>query len=220
MNRDVKGLSLFAPILLIVIIAIGFVMWSLNLVAQQRTFAFLLSAELIAFAMLVYLYYVENLKDVSKDWLAIGSASLIVLILLSVAVFPGVMPSAPTPNVNVTLYEGEISLNANSTLYGFGYAANNLTSPGPTLTFNMSSIVNMTVINVGQMSHNWALVSSNQTSAPVLFHAQIQSENNPLLPNQTGSVVFTVSQTGDFYYICQVPGHVSLGMWGKVTVNP
>jgi len=61
-------------------------MWSLDLIAQQRTFAFLLSAELIAFAMLVYLYYRETPQDISRKWLFSGAAAIAVVVLLAVSV--------------------------------------------------------------------------------------------------------------------------------------
>jgi len=217
MSRYTKGLGLIAVLLLIFIIVTAVTMWTLDLIAQQRTFAFLLSAELIAFAMLVYLYYGETPKEVSRQWLFSGALALAVVVLLGVSVIPGVTTTPSTsPNVNVTLYEGAIS----SSIYGFGYTANSLVSPGPTLTFKVGDVVNVTVTDVGQLPHNWAIVSTNQTSASVEFNAQIRSGSSPLQHEETGSVIFTVTKAGDFYYICQVPGHVDLGMWGKVIVNP
>jgi plastocyanin len=217
MSRYIKGPGLIGTLLLVFIVAIGFAMWTLDLVAQQRTFAFLFSAELLAFSMLVYLYYAATPQEIRKRWLLIGSVALAALVILAVAVFPGVSttPKTQTPNVSIVLYEGKISASS----YGFGYSPTSLVSPGPTLTFKVGDVVNVTVTNVGQLPHNWALVSSNQTSAPVQFGAQIQSASNPLQHGQTGSVVFTVTKAGAFYYICQVPGHVELGMYGQVVVN-
>jgi plastocyanin len=212
-----KGPGLIAAILLIFIFVVAVAMWSLDLIIQQRTFAFLLSAELVAFAMLVYLYYVEDPNEISRRWLSSGALGLAVLVVLSAVVLPNVASSsAPTPNVSVILYEGEIS----STLYGFGYSSNTLTSPGPTLTFKVNDVVNVTVIDIGQFPHNWAIVTNNQSSsAPVVFNAQFASPTNPLQHGQSGSVVFAVTQAGNFYYICQVPGHLDVGMWGAVVVN-
>jgi len=152
MSQYLKGPGLIATLLVIFIVVIGVVMWSLDLVAQQRTFAFLLSAELVAFAMLVYLYYAETPREISRRWLATGSVALAVVILLAVAVFPGVTITA--------------------------------------------------------------------TLTPVQFSAQIRSASSPLQHGESGSVVFTVTQAGDFYYICQVPDHADVGMYGQVVVNP
>ena len=216
MSQYLKGPGFIAVLLLVFIVVTAVTMWTLDLIAQQRTFALLLSAELIAFAMMVYLYYVETPKDISRRWLFAGAIALAAVVLLAASVIPGVTNTSTTPNVNITLYEGAVSSN----LYGFGYSANNLVSPGPTLTFKVGDIVNVTVTDVGQLPHNWAIVSTNQTSAPVQFKAQIRSASSPLQHGETGSVVFTVTKAGDCYYICQVEGHVDLGMWGKVVVNP
>jgi lysylphosphatidylglycerol synthetase-like protein (DUF2156 family) len=146
MSQYLKGAGLIATLLVIFIVVIGVVMWSLDLVAQQRTFAFLLSAELVAFAMLVYLYYAETPREISRRWLVTGSVALAVVILLAVAVFPGVtIATTSTPNVSITLYEGEISLS----LYGFGYSPASLVSSGQTLTFKVGDVVNVTVTDVG-----------------------------------------------------------------------
>jgi hypothetical protein len=86
MSQDIKGPRFLAVLLLSLIILMAVTMWSLDLVAQQRTLAFLLSAELIAFAMFVYLYYGDTPKEVSRQWLFSGAVALVILVLLGVAV--------------------------------------------------------------------------------------------------------------------------------------
>jgi FtsP/CotA-like multicopper oxidase with cupredoxin domain len=121
-----------------------------------------------------------------------------------------------TPTVSILLYEGEIS----SSKYGFGTSANNLTSPGPTLRFKTSDIVNITVVNVGKMPHAFAITSAPRTGATVLFNAQIGSASNPLQTGQQGTVIFAPNNAGSsFYYICPVPGHAELGMYGSVVIT-
>ncbi len=207
-------LRIITVFLLAFVIVIGVSVWLLDLVNQQRVFGFLISAELIAFALLVYIFYEEN-PGVSKKLLVAGFASLAVLVSLAAAVFVGV-GSTPKPTISVTLYAGEIT----PTSYGFGNSSNSITSPGPTLTFKVGDVVNMTLLNVGKMGHNWALTTANQTSASVLFNARIASGNVPIQSNQMGFVIFKITQSGNFYYICQVPGHVQVGMWGNVVINP
>ena len=118
-----------------------------------------------------------------------------------------------TPNVTITLYEGE----ASTSLYGFGYSASSLASPGPTLNFKVGDVVNMTVINVGTLPHAWE-ISDSKTGGNILFNAQIAT-SSPLNTGQRGNVIFTVNQAGNFFYICPVPGHSDLGMWGNVVVT-
>jgi hypothetical protein len=90
MSQYMKGPGLIAVLLLIFVIVTAITMWSLDLIAQQRTFAFLLSAELIAFAMLVYLYYGETPREVSRRWLFLGAVALAMVVLLGVSAIPGV----------------------------------------------------------------------------------------------------------------------------------
>ena len=117
------------------------------------------------------------------------------------------------PTVNIVLYEGEIS----ATKYGFGNTSTTLTSPGPTLRFNLTDVVNITVINVGMMPHAFAITNAPKTGATVLFNAEIGAANNPL---QSGSVIFTPNNAGSsFFYICPVPGHAEVGMYGSVIIN-
>ena len=97
--------------------------------------------------------------------------------------------SNKTPTVNIVLYEGEIS----PTKYGFGNSSNLLTSPGPTIRFNMSDVVNITVVNVGNMPHAFEITNAPKTGATVLFNAEIgassylepgQTRNRNFYPNQ------------------------------------
>jgi uncharacterized cupredoxin-like copper-binding protein len=217
MSRDFDSQRVTAYFLLAFLVIVGVSVWALNLITQQRIFGFLMSAELVAFAMLVYIFYEQN-PGVSKKLLSAGFAALAVLVLLAAAVLAGVGTTSPLPppNVSMTLYAGQVSL----AVYGFGNSATNITSPGPTLTFTVGNVVNMTVFNVGTMPHNWALVSSESTSGKVLFGAQIDSGSVPIPVNETASVVFKVTESGDYFYICQVAGHVQLGMWGNVVINP
>ena len=116
--------------------------------------------------------------------------------------------------IAMTLYEGEVS----GTSYGFGNGATSLTSPGPTLTFTEGKTYTMTVHNVGTLPHSWEIASSNTGTPSPLF----SSEVNPgayIAAGGSGSVTFTPTQTGNFYYVCPVPGHADLGMWGNVTIN-
>ncbi len=210
------------PVSLVVFIAVvAVILWFIDLINQWRAFAFLLSAEFTAFAMLVYIYRVaittEFPMKLSKSWLSTGYGAIILLVILSIAVS---LPGAPTPKPNVTivLYEGEIPAISRS---GFGFNATNLTSPGPTLNFTVGDVVNMTVYNVGQEPHNWAIVSANQTSAPLLFDAHVATIDFPLHHGDYGTDIFTVTEAGNFFYICQIPGHLTEdGMWGRVTVKP
>ena len=209
--------SSMAIFLVLFLIVDGVTIWLVDFNTQQEVFGLLVSAELVAFAILAYLYYIEDPKDLSRKWITAGFVSVAAFLLLAAALFAGVgSESSPTPNVFLTIYSGEIS----GSVYGFGNSSSPLSSPGPTLNFKVGDVVNITLVNIGQMPHNLAIVSANQSDASVLFGGQIGSDSAPLQANQSASVIFTVTKAGDFYYICQVDAHLQLGMWGNVVITP
>jgi len=116
----------------------------------------------------------------------------------------------------LTWYAGEVSTSA----YGFGTSASTITSPGPTLNLVEGTTYNMTVYNVSTMSmdHSWEIVSSKAASTSPLWGAGI-GVSTYISPGSSGSVTFTPTQTGNFYYVCTFPGHIALGMYGKVVVS-
>ena len=106
--------------------------------------------------------------------------------------------------------------------YGFANSAASISSnPGPTMAFTAGQTYTVILHNVGTMPHNWAIVNTKADGATdVLFDAKIASASNPVQQGATGQVTFTAGSAGSYYYICQVDSHVSLGMWGTVTINP
>jgi plastocyanin len=216
MERRIDGMRLVAVLLLVFMVEGGVVIWLLDLVAQQRIFGLLVAAEFVAFALLVGLYYEENPKDLNKKWLYSGIIALLAISLIAgVTVFSAV-PAPLIPNVEITLYAGEIS----PTLYGFGFSRDNITSPGPTLTFKVGDTVKVTLNNAGQMPHNWMITGKNQTEAGVLFDAEVASDMVPLQAGQNASAIFKLTEPGNFFYICEIADHLQLGMWGNVVINP
>ena len=140
---------------------------------------------------------------------------------LSMLVFP-IQPSLSpsgginkTPTVSFTIYGGEIS----SAKYGFGFSPTNLTSPGPTISFSSSDVVNITFINAGTMSHAFVVTDAPKSTGNILFGAEIGSSTNPLSPGGKGTIIFQPSGAGNRYYICPVPGHAELGMWGNINIT-
>jgi uncharacterized cupredoxin-like copper-binding protein len=150
-------------------------------------------------------------------------AAMLLVAALSMLVLPiqpplitGPISTGRTPTVNVVLYAGEIS----GSRYGFGYSANNLTSPGPTLRFKTSDVVNVTIINIGNFPHDFAVVNAPRTGAMVLFNSEIIPAANALQPGQKGTVIFSPNSPNDqYYYICPVAGHAESGMYGAVIVT-
>lgn len=152
-------------------------------------------------------------KGKSKTGLYAIIAIIVIVIVVVGVVFVLMNPAAKgTP---FTLYAGEV----NTAAYGFGNSASTITSnPGPTITLKQGTTYTMTVNNVGTMPHAWE-ISSQKATGSMLFGAQIASTSY-IQPGASGSVTFTPNQAGNFYYICPVPGHIALGMWGNVVVTP
>jgi FtsP/CotA-like multicopper oxidase with cupredoxin domain len=121
-----------------------------------------------------------------------------------------------TPTKTVILYAGQV-LSSN---YGFGTEPTNITSPGPTLRFQTSDVVNLTLVNVDTVPHAFQITNAPRAGAAVVFGATIASVSNPLQPGESASVVFNPSNPGtSYYYICPVSKHVEQGMWGSIIVG-
>ncbi len=124
----------------------------------------------------------------------------------------------PPPAGNATaimIYGGEVS----ASNYGFGLSASRLTSPGPTLNLTVGTTYRLTFTDVGQFPHALIFKASNSPTAATMWNAYVGTDSNPLTNGQSGSVTFTPDQAGTFYYLCPVPGHDDLGMWGLVKVT-
>jgi uncharacterized cupredoxin-like copper-binding protein len=137
---------------------------------------------------------------------------MVLVIVLSSAL--AVTVKAQSTDPSLTLYAGELP----SGTYGYGDSSNTLASPGPTLTLTEGTSYTMTVYNVGTMPHAWEITSSKTVSSSPMFGAGIDISSY-ISPGASGKVTFTPNQAGNFYYVCTVPGHIALGMWGNVVVQ-
>jgi plastocyanin len=139
---------------------------------------------------------------------------LFLLFVLSVSVFLGTIKAA----TQIDLYAGEVS----SSSYGFGNTASSITSnPGPPMTFTSGQSYTVILHNVSTQgqSHNWAISDTKSSTGTVQWGAIIGSSSNPVSPGSSSSVTFTAGSPGNYYYVCQVDGHIGLGMWGNVVVQ-
>ena len=141
---------------------------------------------------------------------------LVLVFLLSIGLFCiTLVTSQAQTATQVTLYAGEKTTSS----YGFGNSATSIGSPGPTLTFTSGEVVTVTLHNAGTMPHNFAIVDTKSSTGTVLWNAKVGSSSNGVAVGSSESDTFTVGNAGNYYYICQVDGHVALGMWGNVVVN-
>jgi plastocyanin len=153
-------------------------------------------------------------KIVVGSLMFIGIA--LIAAILGVLILPPQTVSEPLePNVFITIYGDEIA----GAKFGFGLSSDNVTSPGPTLNFTVGDVIQVTFHNIGNMPHTFALVQELSDNPQILFNSEIGSRVQPIPPGGGGSVVFRVDKAGQYYYICTVPGHYVLGMWGMVLVE-
>ena len=145
--------------------------------------------------------------------------TLIVLTLVFVVCFLStlaVTSKAQSSGTSITLYAGAVT--SGSGTYGYGSSASDITSPGPTLNLVEGTTYMVTVNNVASMPHSFEIVTSKAVSNAPLFNAGIDITNY-IPAGGSGNVTFTPDKTGNFYYVCTVPGHINLGMWGNVKVT-
>lgn len=150
---------------------------------------------------------------VSKNASYASAAGIIIIIIIAATVYTyHIMPmtKTETPNVTATLFAGP-----SGSKYGFGNSSATITSPGPSLVFLVNDTVKMTLYNSDSapMQHGWQIVNS-LNDLTVQFEASI----DPINAGTNANVIFSIDKAGNFTYICQVPGHIQLGMWGNVTV--
>jgi FtsP/CotA-like multicopper oxidase with cupredoxin domain len=120
------------------------------------------------------------------------------------------------PTVSITLYAGQTF----DSKFGFGTEPTNLTSPGPTLRFQTSDLVKLTLVNSDTVPHALQITNAPRKGARIVFGAAIASVANPLLPGESASVVFHPNSPGtSYYYICPVSSHSEQGMWGAVIIG-
>jgi hypothetical protein len=83
-SESIRALILWSIIAFL--LALTPYLWFIDLLTRQKTFALLLSAELAAFSMLIYVATKPSYDSLKKSWMLVGCGSLGVLLLLAVAV--------------------------------------------------------------------------------------------------------------------------------------
>jgi hypothetical protein len=75
--------------LLLVTIAISVDLWFVDQLASQRVVGVLMATELVAFAMVCYLYYRQTFSELSGLWLLIGCGAMAIFLMLALYVGQG-----------------------------------------------------------------------------------------------------------------------------------
>ena len=89
-DRDYGGArSLVSVLLLCFVAAVAAFLWLADMFSGQRTFGILMSAVLLGFSMLIYVYRQPSYGAISKPLLMLGYLALAILLSLSVAITMG-----------------------------------------------------------------------------------------------------------------------------------
>lgn len=150
----------------------------------------------------------------------IAVALLIDLAIVAVLVFDLQPPLGGgsinlTPNIEVTIYGGETTING-ALAYAYGLSPDNLTVPGPSFEFTRGDIVGFTFVNVGEFPHTFSLVPMMNPTNPEIIDGY---DTGQVLGGEQARIIAQFNQVGNLNYQCVVPGHAALGMWGNITVT-
>ncbi len=87
MRLESEGIrSLMTGSLLSFLATLTSYLWFVDLLEKQRTFAMILSAELVTFSMLIYVATKPTFEDLRRSWILIGCAIVALLLLFAVTV--------------------------------------------------------------------------------------------------------------------------------------
>ncbi|MCS7117429.1 MAG: multicopper oxidase domain-containing protein [Thaumarchaeota archaeon] len=131
-------------------------------------------------------------------------------------------PQRPQPQQQAPTSEPDVEFVVFAGDFGFGRSRDSITSPGPEIRVKRGSLVKLTLVNVGNAVHVLTVVGvlrEDSGASPVFPGAQAGTPSNPLAPGQSLTVYFVADRPGTHYYVCNVPGHVTLGMWGRFVVE-
>jgi hypothetical protein len=87
MSLDSEGIrALITWSIIAFLLAMTPYLWFIDLLTRQKTFTLLLSAELAAFSMLIYVATKPSYDSLKRSWMLTGCGTLAALLLLAIAV--------------------------------------------------------------------------------------------------------------------------------------
>ena len=155
------------------------------------------------------------------------------------------LPIIPSTNSNSTSQHLKVDKKLVLVQHEFGF---NGTTGGPTISLNKGETVQITVINAGNMAHNFGIAKLSKQTLDILKKTNAESltervKNIPydalsaipcpgcvqkfangqidtfVLPGARAQITFLVQEAGNFKYFCMVRGHLWLGMMGDFVVH-
>lgn len=149
----------------------------------------------------------------------------------------GAVQSLQKQNTNGVINNKSKTITFNQTNINLAVLAAPPTHPGdyfeinnlinPTLILKKDSNINLTLINEDNIMHGLEVVSTKPpfVSRPMMSYRPVFNSFIMPLPGTSGqnyayskkTIIF--SKVGTYYYICPVPNHAKMGMYGKIIVQ-
>jgi len=78
----------------------------------------------------------------------------------------------------------------------------------------------VTLNNIGNLDHSWVLVNEDADVATVTEEEAINNAATGIVPpGEFRFVIFTVPESGNYKFVCTIPGHAAAGMVGPFIAN-
>lgn len=119
-------------------------------------------------------------------------------------------------SADLVLYTGEAPQGFDNG--GYGFAEDEVSSPGPTITVAAGQELALVLFNQSEefLEHDLTVVRTKDESARPLWGAQTET----IEPGESTLMTFTPQTAGSYFYICSLLGHTSgHGMWGRFVVE-
>lgn len=127
----------------------------------------------------------------------------------------GQMAQQERERLEITVRGGEINVSK----YGYAVNGGELRSPGPEIRVKAGTEVIIKFINEGVLPHTFTITSELRYDATPLWGASAGTVTKPVMPGESVTIRFVPNRTGSYYYLCAVPGHIQLGMYGTFVVT-
>lgn len=107
---------------------------------------------------------------------------------------------------------------------GFAILGEDIISPGPTIQVKKGDQVTITFRNVHgtysreRVSHNFVVVAEIK-HFPEATEPLWGAKTDTVQAGKSTSVTFIPDTAGEFFYVCDVPGHTEMGMYGSFIVE-
>jgi hypothetical protein len=75
--------EILTVLLLLIIVVLAISLWTLDISTMQSAFAALLGAELVAFALMGYIYLKPTYAEIGKGWFLLGCFLLTALLMIA-----------------------------------------------------------------------------------------------------------------------------------------